>query len=142
MRFERDVNRCASRLSASGLQRQHFGMRLAPLAMPAFADDMFALSDDTADARIGLRAVTTERGELDCPLHHPFVECGEHVISSWTRRPSTTAAVLRCRADEYACGRSLLGTHQRPGSCDRPMRNARTPLHPTRAALPSPSRRS
>ena len=49
-------------------------MRLAPLAMPAFADDALALRDHAADARIRMIRVAAELRELDRAPHHAVVD--------------------------------------------------------------------
>jgi hypothetical protein len=78
VRLESDVRRRTARAVARGPQRTHFGMWLAPLAMPAFADDLLADREHTPDARIRMIAVAPELCELDRTTHHPFIERRGH----------------------------------------------------------------
>jgi hypothetical protein len=59
--FEGDIDGGPARFLASGLQGMHFGMLTAGPHMPAFADDLSVVDDDTADARIGRRRVYRPR---------------------------------------------------------------------------------
>ena len=72
--LEVDVDGGISRAFARGAKREHFGVRLARLLVPALADDFLVAGNDAADARIrrgGIQALCSERKR---PPHHGVIE--------------------------------------------------------------------
>ena len=82
-RLECDVGGCTTRPFARGAQREDFGVRLAGALVPAFADDLFAMSDHAADARIGLRRMQTEIGEAQRARHVGMINGGKRAWNHW-----------------------------------------------------------
>ena len=78
MRFERHVRSRAPRPIAGRFERSHFRVRFARLRVPTLADDLFALRDHAANARIRVIGVAAQQREIDRPAHHLQVEPGAH----------------------------------------------------------------
>lgn len=75
--FERHVGRCAFRISFNRRKRIDLGVRFTTLLMPAFADDVVATHDDTADARIRMRGETAAPRELHRARHETVIASAE-----------------------------------------------------------------
>ncbi len=67
--FQGNVKGRPARSVASGLQRVNFGMLPAGTYVPALADDLAILDDDTADARIGAGREETALGQAQGACH-------------------------------------------------------------------------
>src|SRR5262249_43489725 len=73
-RFQRAVERCATRTLAGFVERVNFGVRLACPFVRAIADDYPLVGDDTgANDRIGSRPAKTAPCLLQGPAHPPNV---------------------------------------------------------------------
>ena len=77
-RLECDVHSCTGRPRARSAHRHNFRVRFARALVPALADELLALRDHAADARIWMRRLETTRGERQSASHCKAIEIAKH----------------------------------------------------------------
>ena len=109
-RFERDVGRASPRLCTCRFKRIDFRVRLAGSAMPAFADNLAVLNQDTADPRIGMSRIQATSCQAQGLRHHSEI-CRSESGHGYFFLPRSSGSNDICSraalASEISCNRLI-----------------------------------